>query len=279
VSETDQQASGRAYFTRPGPPREVATGVYWLGGCSDTGAGGGYGAGRQDRRHVYTNAYLVIGSERSLMVETGHTSHWDGIVADLEAVLGDRALDYVFPTHQEIPHCGNLPRLAERYPELVVVGDVRDYPLYYPSLDLEMLHPTEPGSTIDLGGVTVEFLHAVWHDLPGTQWLMAHGPDVLFCVDGLQYSHEHWVEDCGKISSELSGLPAAGLIEAPARDTIKWAVYSDMVTLGQQFIDLMDERRPRLFAPSHGAPIAAESIDLIGAILTTIDTMSRASKI
>lgn len=273
--QTDEREPRRAYFTREEMPREIASGVFWLGGCSDTGAWGGEWAESNDRRHVYTNAYLVVGSERTLLVESGHSAHWDGVTRDLDRILGDRALDFVFPSHQEIPHCGNLPRLAARYPELVVVGDVREYPLYYPSVPEDRLHQTDAGSSIDLGGVTLEFLSPIWHDLPGTLWLMAHGPDVLFCVDGLQFSHEHWAGDCGKLSDELAGPPRKALIEAPTRDTLKWAAYSDMVGLAADFEQLLASQRPRLLGPSHGAPILTADIDLISIIMDTIDAMSR----
>ena len=29
-------------------------------------------------------------------------------------------------SHQEIPHCGNLSRLAEKYPDITVVGEASD---------------------------------------------------------------------------------------------------------------------------------------------------------
>lgn len=275
MEQTDEREARRAYFSREETPREIAPGVFWLGGCSDTGAWGGKWAHSNDRRHVYANAYLVVGSERSLLVETGHSAHWDGMRRDLDRILGDRPLDYVFPSHQEIPHCGNLPRLIARYPELVVVGDVREYPMYYPSIPEDRLRQTEAGETIDLGGISLEFLPPIWHDLAGTLWLMAHGPEVLFCVDGLQFSHEHWAGDCGKLSNELSSLPSKTLIEAPTRDTLKWAAYSDMVGLAADFEQLMATQHPRLLGPSHGAPIVTEETDLIGVILETIDVMSR----
>lgn len=265
----------RAYFTRPGPPREIAPGVYWLGGCSDTGAWRGKWASEANRRHVYTNAYLVVGTEKTLMIESGHAAHWDGIAAGLESILGDRPLDYVFPSHQEIPHCGNLSRLAMRYPGLTVVGDIREYHLYYPSIPREQLQPTHPGEVLDLGGCRLEFMPAIWHDLPTTMWVWADTSEVLFCIDGLQYSHDHWADDCGKVSDELSTVPAGAFIEVPAQDTIKWAVYSEMHGLGSDFVALMEQLAPRVFAPTHGAPIVGESTELIFGILETIDTMSR----
>jgi len=268
-------APRRAYLTRPSPPREIAPGVFWLGGCSDTGAWRGKWAKEKARRHVYTNAYLIIGAEKSLMVESGHSAHWSGVERGLDAVLADRPLDYVFPSHQEIPHCGNLSRLAAKYPEIAVVGDVRDYHLYFPSLRDESLRPAGPGTTIDLGGTEVEFLPALWHDLPMTQWLWASGPDVLFCVDGLQYSHDHWADDCGLVSTELATVPSGPFIEAPALDTIKWAAYSDMAAISSEFVELMNRLRPQLVAPTHGAPIVGESRQLISNILDTIAEMSR----
>jgi hypothetical protein len=274
MTDTIEDAPMRAYFTRPGRPREIADGVFWLGGCSDTGAWRGKWAQEAERRHVSNNAYLVVGEEKALMVESGHAAHWPGISEGLRAILGDRPLDFVFPTHQEIPHCGNLGRLAGQYPDLTVIGDVREYHLYFPSIPVASLQPMGPGDVVDLGGVRLEFLPAIWHDLPTTLWLWADTPETLFCVDGLQFSHDHWADDCGKVSTELATVPAGAFIEVPAQDTIKWAVYSDMQGLSREFVELMHRLQPKVYGPTHGAPIVGESTELIDNILSTIDTMS-----
>ena len=155
------------------------------------------------------------------------------------------------------------------------MGDVSEYHLYYPSIPRDHMQRKRPGETLDLGSVQVEFVDAIWHDLPTTLWLWAEEPRVLFCVDGLQFSHDHAAQDCGKISNELSEEPSSQMIEAPAHDTIKWAAYSDMHGLTQRFRELVNRLRPRFYAPSHGAVVSAESDQLLERILTTVEDLGR----
>ncbi len=85
-------------------PRRIADGVYWLGGCLSA-----FGHGEEVHYHV--SAYLVIGSERSALIDTGDPAHRETVMTQLAQALGDRTLDYIVPTHPEIPHAGNLPAL------------------------------------------------------------------------------------------------------------------------------------------------------------------------
>ncbi|BAS14170.1 anaerobic nitric oxide reductase [Arthrobacter sp. Hiyo8] len=111
--------------------RWLADGTYWLGGCLSANAQG-------QEVHYHVSSYLVVGSKATLLVDTGDPAHRALLLAQLELVLGERPLDYVFPTHPEIPHAGNLPALLDKYPGALVVGDVRDYHLHFPN--------TAPGS-------------------------------------------------------------------------------------------------------------------------------------
>ena len=264
----------RAYFAHD-RARQIAERVFWLASCSDTGAWGGKWAHESQRRHVYTNAYLIVGNERTLLFESGHSAVWAGMLPVLEGLLGSRPLDYVLPSHQELPHAGNLGRLATRWPALTVVGDVSDYLLYYPELRAEQLQQTPAGSVIDLGDVSVEVVAAIWHDLRTTLWAFAREPSVLFCVDGLQYSHEHASGDCGKVSGELEVLPSGPLVEVPARDTIKWARYTDLSGLAVRFRALLERLQPAVIAPSHGAPVVGNAARMVEIVLEGAEKLGR----
>lgn len=264
----------RTYFAHDAA-RQVADRVWWLASCSDTGTWGGKWRTEAQRRHVYTNAYLVVGDDKSLLVESGHSAVWPGLARQLAGVLGTRPLDYVLPTHHELPHCGNLGRLADRWPGITVVGDVTDYLLYFPELLADQLLPTPPGSVLDLGGVTIEILQPIWHDLPTTVWAWTPESRVLFCVDGMQFSHEHGSGDCGKTSGELDSLPGGALVEVPARDTIKWARYTDLSSQSEQFRVLVERLGPEVLAPTHGAPIAGNAPEMIELVLDAAERLGR----
>ena len=55
-------------------PREISPGVFWLGDCHIQHA-------RGKIYHSYNAAYLVIGSEASMLVEAGHPGDFPIITA------------------------------------------------------------------------------------------------------------------------------------------------------------------------------------------------------
>ncbi|GAB3430236.1 MBL fold metallo-hydrolase [Actinophytocola sediminis] len=189
-------------------PRQFAPGRYWLGGCSDSGA---WPTRKGATTHEHLSAYLVVGSEKTLLVDTGHYAQWDGIQRQLDECLAGRTVDYVFPTHQEIPHAGNLGRLLTRYPEAVAVGDTREYHLYFPEI-ANRLRRTRHGDELDLGDTSFAFLDPIWYDLSGSLWGYETAGRVLFSADGLGYVHDHAPEVCGLFPDEVpDAAPPAGV--------------------------------------------------------------------
>ena len=163
-------------------PYEFKPGVFWLGGCV---------AGDVDGRDVHSShhQYLIVGDEKALLVDTWFPSMWKEVERQLDEVLGDRSLDYVFSTHQEIPHCGNIPRLLEKYPDCKVVGDTRDYHLYFPE-HVDRFQHMEQDEAIDLGGgYRFHAVEAVMRDHNATFWGYEASQKVLFSSDGFQHPH------------------------------------------------------------------------------------------
>tara|TARA_Y100000814_G_C12227133_1_gene366983 strand:- start:32 stop:301 length:270 start_codon:yes stop_codon:yes gene_type:complete len=81
-------------------PREIAPGVFWLGDCLEQPF-------RGKIYHSYNAAYLIVGSEASLLVETGHPKDFPLIEKQMSDVLSNSnapPLKYLFITHQETPH-------------------------------------------------------------------------------------------------------------------------------------------------------------------------------
>lgn len=125
-------------------PVEIKPGIFWLGGCVP---------GDVDGRPLHSShhQFLIVGDDAVLLVDTWFPSMWPELEHQLHEVLGDRPVDYVFVTHQEIPHCGNIPRLLQKYPGSKIVGDTRDYHLYFPRYADRFEHD-DAGDAIDLGG-------------------------------------------------------------------------------------------------------------------------------
>jgi glyoxylase-like metal-dependent hydrolase (beta-lactamase superfamily II) len=114
-------------------PRELADGVFWLGDCLEQRAKGKI-------YHSYNAAFLLCGTEASMLIETGHPKDFPIIERQLRSLLVGRApLKYLFVTHQETPHSGELGRVLARYPEAILCGDMSDYHLAFPQFADRML--------------------------------------------------------------------------------------------------------------------------------------------
>lgn len=249
---------------RPDPaptiPRELAPRVYWLGSCIE----GGSVVMRGTLHHSHLSNYLIVGSRQSILVDTGMLAGWPKLERDLTTILGDRPLDWIFPTHPEYPHSGNLERLMERYPDATAVGDVRDYHVFFPRI-AGRTRNVEPFEIIDLGGgYEAEFLPAVVHDLPSSQWLYERKTQTLFVADGFGFFHRepagddeddtptHLPGECALMVSELDVDLEVEQAEMIVANALSWSRFADSAGRFEEFDRLVSTRPIRLVAPAHG---------------------------
>lgn len=195
----------RAYIVRGGLPRKVLPDLAWLGGCS-AGAGRYLPTSGPPRAigHEHCVAHLILGSEKTMLMDTGHYAHWWSLDSQLDAMLGGRPLDYVFLSHQEIPHTGNMGRLLAKYPNCVAVGDVRDYHLFHPEVELERIQSKKHEDRISLGDREIVFLDAFWKDLSGTMWTYDTRLKLFFGGDLFGFGHSESDNTCGTMFHEMS---------------------------------------------------------------------------
>ncbi|MEA5455985.1 MBL fold metallo-hydrolase [Sinomonas sp. JGH33] len=235
--------------------RRIADGVFWLGGCLSA-----FSAGEEVHYHV--SSYLVIGSRATLLVDTGDPAHRPLVLDQLERALGGRPLDYVFPTHPEIPHAGNLPALLERFPGARVVGDVRDYALHFPESE-GRFDAKRPGDAIDLGGREFRFLPAYIRDLENTLWGYDSGARMLFVSDGFSFIHDvpspdgedepaHRPGQCRLLSSEMPAPPSVEQAAYGTGRALYWTKFVDVSSAFAEIERTLAELPTELIGPAHG---------------------------
>ncbi|TDC55169.1 FprA family A-type flavoprotein [Actinomadura sp. KC345] len=239
------------YFVHERFPRPIADGVQWIGGCSALFLD----RAKPDLAHSALNTYLVVGEEKTLLVDTGHPALWPGFSAALEKALGGRPLDYVMPTHPEIPHGGSLTLLHRRWPGLTVVGDTRDYFLYHPEIPDGAYREMRPGERLDLGGGReFEIVEALFKDLPNTVWGFDHGSRTLFPADGFAFFHWHSQDACGFTTEDRGFTPGAATY-APMTEIVSGLELLDIEDTIQRFLRLVEHASPTVIAPAHGTVV------------------------
>lgn len=235
-------------------PREIASGVFWLGQCMEQ-------PWRGSVLHNYNLVYLVRGERCSILIEAGHPQDLPTIEAQLEGLLaaGGAPLRYLFPTHQETPHSSGIARVLARHPEVEVCGDVRDYHLFFPE-HADRLQPMGPGERIDLGGRSILVQAPVVWDLPSTLWAFEESERVLFPGDGFAYAHYHEAGMCGRLAEEAEDLEVAEMTGLFAELALYWTRFTDMGPYADRLAELIRRLDVSLIAPTHGLPIAAPEL-------------------
>jgi flavorubredoxin len=231
----------------PTLPREIARRTFWFGCCLEVPQG--------DRiLHNHNSCYLLIGNEATVLVDTGMPYGWGELRSELRSVLAGRKLDYVFPTHPEAPHMGNLGALMAEYSELKIIGDLRNYHLYFPDAQ-HKFQTANAGDSLDLGGRKLQFLPAIVHDLPNTLWGYEPDQRILFVSDAFPYTHEHEAHQCGMTSEELP-------YEIMPEDTsivigfaLSWVRHVDADRLMPSLYALLEKHPVDIIGPAHGGVI------------------------
>ncbi|QJP15847.1 MBL fold metallo-hydrolase [Starkeya sp. ORNL1] len=229
-------------------PRELAEGVFWLGDCLEQRANGKI-------YHTYNAAFLLVGTEASMLIETGHPKDFPLLDKQMKQILAGRPpLKYLFVTHQETPHSGGLGRVLSRYPEAVLCGDLCDYHLAFPWLEGRLMD-MKGGDSIDLGGRSFVAVEPVIRDLRTTWWGFDTKERVLFPGDGFAYSHYHEDGHCGLFAEEAVSLNLPEVSAVFADRALFWTKFTDMNLYADRLQWLVDDLDVRVIAPSHGLPI------------------------
>jgi flavorubredoxin len=237
--------------------REIAPGIHWLGGCGERLEPNG------EVLHSAASTFLLVGDTQSLLVDTGAPIHWPLIEQAMDEVLGGRPLDFVVPSHPELPHSGNLPRLFRKYPAVRALCDIRDWHLFYPEFEARFeawpLHrPIALG-----GGMEYTIIEAPIKDLTNTVWGYESREQVMFVSDAFGYLHRaaadvdepeplHKPGECRMLTGELPKLPEVYQAAFLTRGALAWTGYMDSSEFLEAVSRMLGRYPTRLIAPTHG---------------------------
>lgn len=252
--------------------RQIGDSVWWIPSCLSATLSG-------NEMHVHNSPYLIVGPTKTLLFDTGHPLRFESMRQSLAELLAGRELDYIVPSHSEPPHCGNLPKLLDHFPEAVVPGNVQDYHLMFPDY-ADRLHPLSSGAAVPLGG-NVEFtlMPALLRDLPGTQWGYLGSSRVLFTADAFAWAHRQSVEgddrpvhlpgECRLMASELPRRPDFDHISWIVEAAFHWARFVPTSSYRSSFDDLLRVFPSDVVAPAHGGVI--DDMDMLDLIWSSLD--------
>ena len=133
------------------------------------------------------NSYIIKDSKIAVMdtVDSRKTTEW---LANLEAELGDRVPDYLVVSHMEPDHSSNIGLLAEKYPDMKIVGNDKIFDFIKQFFDIDNLDSRKvvmkEGEELSLGKHTLQFFMAPMVHWPEVMVSYEKTEKIVFAADG-----------------------------------------------------------------------------------------------
>ncbi len=162
---------------------------------------------------VTYNSYVILDEKTAVMdtVDNRATEAW---LDNIKGALGGRKPDYLIVSHMEPDHGANLARFARMYPEAVIVGNGKTFPMIRQFFDIDLegrMLTVKEGDTLSLGRHTLQFFMAPMVHWPEVMVTWEQTEKVLFSADafgtfgvnsGLE---EQWTEEAARYYLNIVG--------------------------------------------------------------------------
>lgn len=136
---------------------------------------------------VSYNSYVII-DEKIAVMDTADPRVTDVWFDNLEKALVGRKPDYLVVQHMEPDHAGNIKKLAEKYPEMKIVGNAKTFPMMKQFFTIDGLDDrsvvVKEGDTLSLGSHTLQFVMAPMVHWPEVMVTYEQSEKLLFSADG-----------------------------------------------------------------------------------------------
>jgi flavorubredoxin len=128
------------------------------------------------------NAYLVRGSEKTVLIDTVDPPMANELLEQLKDVS---QLDYVISLHAEQDHSGTIPQVLEKYPNAKLITTPKAKGMLMDLLQIPeaFFTPVKDGETLSLGDKTLTFIHTPWVHWPETMVVYLDEDGILFSCD------------------------------------------------------------------------------------------------
>ena len=176
---------------------------------------------------VSYNSYVILDEKIAVMDTADHrvTDQWLG---NLERELDGRTPDYLVISHMEPDHAGSIQILAQKYPEMKLVGNAKTFPMIgqfftVPGLE-ERKVVVKEGDSLSLGSHTLHFYMAPMVHWPEVMVTYECSEKVLFSADGFGTfgaisRNEEWIAEARRYYINIVGkygMPVQTLLKKAA---------------------------------------------------------------
>ena len=182
---------------------------------------------------VSYNSYVILDEKIAIMdtVDRRATEEW---LSNLEGVLEGRTPDYLIVSHMEPDHAANIQRVAEKYPEMKLVGNAKTFPMIAQFFDLNIEGReviVKEGDTLSLGRHTLQFFMAPMVHWPEVMVTYEQSEKVLFSADGFGKFGSLSVEEPWEDEARRYFINIVGKYGAPVQTLLKKAATLDIAMI------------------------------------------------
>lgn len=132
------------------------------------------------------NSYVILDEKVTVMdtIDARKTEEW---LANLEAALQGRTVDYLVVSHMEPDHAASIKILMDKYPEMTVVGNAKTFTMIPQFFEVDLkgrTHVVAEGDTLNIGSHTLQFFMAPMVHWPEVMVTYEQSEKILFSADG-----------------------------------------------------------------------------------------------
>lgn len=177
------------------------------------------------------NSYVIMDDKIAIMdtVDIHFTKEW---LLNVHNALDGRLPDYLVVLHMEPDHSASIQKLLEVYPNIIVVGNVKTFPMieqFFPDLILKNKLIVKEGDLLELGKHGLKFVFAPMIHWPEVMLAYETSTKSLFSADafgrfGALDVEEDWKEEARRYYIGIVGkygLPVQNLFKKVAGIEIK----------------------------------------------------------
>ena len=132
------------------------------------------------------NSYVIL-DEKICVLDTVDKRKTDEWFTNLENVLNGKTPDYLIINHLEPDHASNIQLLADKYPDMKLVGNAKTFNMLPQFFDIDLTDRTvnvKEGDSLNLGEHTLSFYMAPMVHWPEVMVTYESKEKVLFSADG-----------------------------------------------------------------------------------------------
>lgn len=207
--------------------------------------------------YVYLNSLLIRGEE-PVLIDTGAAIHGEAWQEDVFSLVDPEDIRWIFVSHEDADHAGNLPLLLRMCPQATVVSDflgsMKIGVLYgLPPQRCRWLNPRE---NLHAGDRVLTAFRPPLFDSAGTRGVIDTTTGIMWAADAFAAPTPGVLFDAGDLPP---GMWAETFVEMNSLEN-PWHEWVDRAAFGSH-IDSVKALRPRIVASCHGPVLKGGYID------------------